>query len=147
MKLTIDQIFNKIINIVFCFILLGLAFAIAIGTFKLFAQIYMGIVSPQISLNYVELITGVLTLFVMVELSKSLVDYFKEHRLRMTFIVDAAIVFFIREMMIQAFQHKVDPPMIYAISFLLLVLTILRVSSIMMFQREVRMVSKMPDKD
>ena len=127
-------------DIVFVVILAALSLALAIGTVKLFANIWVLLTQQGVTGSYLALITDVLTLFVLVELSRSLVDYFQAHRLRMTFIVDAAIVFFIREIMIMVFQNKVTTEQVYALSVLLLVLTLLRVGSIFMYQRERRIV-------
>jgi uncharacterized membrane protein (DUF373 family) len=140
-KFSVDQIFNHVVNWIFGVILLALILGLSIGTGKLFISIWHIFSSTDVTGKFLELITDVLTLFVLVELSKSLVDYFHAHRLRMTFIVDAAIVFLIREVMIMLFQHKASPTDIYAISILLLVLTILRIGSIMMFQRESKIVA------
>lgn len=139
-KFDINTVFTRVVSLVFSVILLALTLALAIGTVKLFITIWQTFATPGVTGKYLSLITDVLTLFVLVELSKSLIDYFHEHRLRMTFIVDAAIVFFIRETMILVFQHKAEPTDLYAISALLLVLTVLRIGSILMFQRELRLV-------
>ncbi len=77
-----------------------------------------------------------LTLYVLVELSRSLVEYFSTNKLRLTFIVDAAIVFVIREMMITLFKHEFDPSMLYAFSAFLVVLGALRTVAVLMYQRE-----------
>lgn len=52
------------------------------------------------------------------------------------FIVDAGIVFVLREIMIKLFEHRITPEEIYALSVLLLVLGGLRIGSILVFQRE-----------
>jgi uncharacterized membrane protein (DUF373 family) len=140
MKYDINQIFNKVINIVFGAILIVLILAMAIGAAKMFLNVRNILLVPGVTGKYLELITDVLTLFVLVEMSKSLVDYFHTHQLRMTFIVDAAIVFFIREIMIMVFQHKTSPAEIYAFSALLMTLTVLRIGSIFMFQRELQII-------
>lgn len=140
MKIEPEIIFNKIINIAFAVILAVLTLAIIISTLKLFLSIWKMLYAPGITGKNIGFITDVLTLFVLIELSRSLAEYFHVHRLRMTFIVDAAIVFFIREIMIMVFQHKTSDSFIFSMSALLLVLTILRVSSIFLFQREKYMV-------
>jgi len=140
MKIEPEKIFNKIINIAFAVILAVLTLAIIISTFKLFLSIWKMLYTSGITGKHIGFIADVLTLFVLIELSRSLAEYFHVHRLRMTFIVDAAIVFFIREIMIMVFQHKTSDSFIFSMSALLLVLTILRVSSIFLFQREKRMV-------
>ena len=72
----------------------------------------------------------------MIELSRSLVDYFDSHRIRLTFIVDAAIVFIIREMLIGLFKHKIESLDLLALSAVLLVLGALRIASIVVHDRE-----------
>lgn len=141
MDFSFDNVFKKVIDIVFSIILLALILAMAIGAVKLFQNIWNLFFVSGITGRYLDLITDILTLFVLVELSRSLVDYFHVHRLRMTFIVDAAIVFFIREVMIMTFQHKITASDTYAMSALLLVLTVLRIGSIVMFQRELKVAS------
>jgi len=140
MAFNLNILFNRVVTIIFSAILLALVLALLIGCGKLFLGIWTTFTTPGVTGKYLNLITDVLTLFVLVELSKSLVDYFHSNRLRMTFIVDAAIVFLIREVMILVFQHKAAPAELYSISALLLVLTVLRIGSILMFQREVRIV-------
>jgi uncharacterized membrane protein (DUF373 family) len=85
------------------------------------------------------MVSDILTLFVLVELSRSLVEYFTTLRLRLTFIVDAAIVFMLRDLMIKTFEHEFSTADIYAMSTLVLVLGALRIASVMVFQREVQM--------
>jgi len=147
MDVNFHKIFNKVINVDFGVMLIALVIALGIGVIKLFYTIFQLLSSTGITGKYLDLITDVLTLFVLVELSKSLVDYFDTHRLRMTFIVDAAIVFFIRETMILAFQHKLQSADAYSMSALLLVLTILRIGSIFMFQRELKISVTTLEKD
>ena len=139
MKYDIDQLFEKVIKVVFGAILLVLIFAMLVGAAKMFLNVWTILRTPAVPGEYIKLITDVLTLFILVEMSKSLADYFHTQRLRMVYIVDAAIVFFIREIMILVFQHKTLPADIYAFSALLLALTILRVGSIFMYQRELKM--------
>ena len=86
--------------------------------------------------HYIDVITDVLTLYVLVELSRSLVEYFDSHRLRLTFIVDAAIVFIIRELLIIIFKHESTPDMLHAYSAILFVLGALCIGSVLVYQRE-----------
>ena len=114
------------------FIILG----IIIGAEQLFVTTWKLFSSGGITGHYLNIITDVLTLYVLIELSRSLVDFFHEHNLRLTYIVDAAIVFVLREILILLFKHEIKPDMIYALSVLLLVLGTLRVGSILLYQRE-----------
>ena len=130
------KLFNKVVGIVFGFMLLFITLGIIIGVIRLFMYTGDLIMEKELTMQYSKIISDVLTLFILIELSRSLVEYFNTKRLRMTFIVDAAIVFVLREVMIKLFEHKVTPDEIYALSALLLVLTVLRIGSVLVYQRE-----------
>ncbi len=130
------QLFNKIVDIVFAIILLFIMLGIAVGALQLFNTLWELLRFEGITGKYIDLIADVLTLYILVELSRSLVEYFNSHKLRLTFIVDAAIVFVIREILIGLFKHNLKPEMIYALTALILVLGILRIASIIVYQRE-----------
>ena len=147
MNVRSEKIFDVSVKAVFSLILVALAGVILAGAFKLFLQLWVTVNRGGITGQYLDFITDVLTLFVLIELSRSLVEYFKVQRLRMTFIVDAAIVFIIREVMILVFQHKAEPLELLALSAFLGVLTVLRIASIVMFHRERRMVETVAEED
>ena len=130
------QLFNKIVDVVFAIILLFIMLGIAVGALQLFSTLWELLKFEGITGKYIDLIADVLTLYILVELSRSLVEYFNSHRLRLTFIVDAAIVFVIREILIGLFKHNLKPEMIYALTALILVLGVLRIASIIVYQRE-----------
>ncbi len=128
--------FDRIIDLVFGVILLFITIGIMIGTEQLFITTWKLFHAGGITGHYLKIITDVLTLYVLIELSRSLVEYFNVHKLRLTYIVDAAIVFVLREILISLFKHEMKPEMIYALSMLIFVLGALRVSSIILYQRE-----------
>ncbi len=138
LHLRLRELFDKTVDVVFALILVFIICSIAIGAVQLFWSVWKLLNFEGITGHYINLITDVLTLYVMVELSRSLVEYFETHRLRLTFIVDAAIVFIVREILIALFQHKFEhePQMIYAYSALLFVLGALRTSAVLTYQRE-----------
>lgn len=132
----IRAVFNRIVDYVFGVILLFIILAIVLGTVQLFFSVWELLKLEGITGHYIDLIADVLTLYVLIELSRSLVEYFTCHRLRLTFIADAAIVFVIREVLIALFKHEVQPDMLYAFAAILFVLGALRVSSILVHQKE-----------
>ena len=134
-KAWFDQITGVIFGVILIFIMLGMV----IGTTRLFLTVLELISEPGVAERYLAMVSDILTLFVLVELSRSLVEYFDTLRLRLTFIVDAAIVFMLRELMIKTFEHEFGTAEIYAMSVLLLVLGALRIASVMVFQREMVM--------
>lgn len=132
-------IFDKTIAVVFSVMLLFLTLSIIIGVFHLFFILSKMIVHKELARDYLQIISDVLTLFILIELSRSLVEYFDTKRLRLTFIVDAAIVFVLRELMIQLFEHNIMPDQIFALSALLFVLGSIRIGSVLVYQREKKM--------
>jgi len=132
----IKALFDRTIDIVFGIILVFIVLAIAIGTIQLFITTWELLAFEGITGHYIDLIADVLTLYVLIELSRSLVEYFSTHRLRLTFIVDAAIVFVIREILILLFKHELRPDMLYALTAFLFVLGALRIASVLVYQRE-----------
>jgi uncharacterized membrane protein (DUF373 family) len=135
----LQKLFDKTVNIVFGLILVFIIAGIGIGAIQLIKSVWVLFRFEGITGHYIDIITDVLTLYVLVELSRSLVEYFRCNRLRMTYIVDAAIIFIIREVLINLFKHEIKPEMLYAISVFLLVLGALRIASIIVFQREKKM--------
>ncbi|MBT8120058.1 MAG: phosphate-starvation-inducible PsiE family protein [Gammaproteobacteria bacterium] len=128
--------YEKSVDIVFAIILVFIIFGVAIGTAQLFVTTWKLLAFQGITGHYIDIITDVLTLYVLIELSRSLVEYFNTHKLRLTFIIDAAIVFILREILITLFKHELKPEMLYAFSAFIFVLGALRIGSVLVYQRE-----------
>ena len=139
---TAMKIFDRAVNLIFVILLLFITFGIVVGVFHLSLQLGDLLANTDTTRNYVNIASGVLTLFVLIELSRSLISHFSEHRLRLTFIVDAGIVFVLREIMIKLFEQKISPDELYALSALLFVLGSLRTASVLVFQREKWLLAK-----
>lgn len=75
---------------------------------------------------------------ILIELSRSLVEYFSSHTLQMTPIIDAGIVFVLGHIMIDLFNHKFTNDSIYPLSFLLLALAVIRFSTSISFKIGIR---------
>ena len=134
--------FDRSVDVVFSIILVFIMLGIAIGTAQLFFTTWKLLAFEGITGHYIDIIADVLTLYVLIELSRSLVEYFNTHKLRLTFIIDAAIVFVLREILIMLFKHEIKPDMLYAFSAFLLVLGALRIGSVLLFQREKRIIDE-----
>ncbi len=132
----IRSYYDKTVDVVFGIILVFIIFSIGIGTAQLFVTTWKLLTFSGVTGQYINIISDVLTLYVLIELSRSLVEYFNTHKLRLTFIVDAAIVFVLREVLISLFKHELKPEMLYAFSTFLLVLGALRIGSVLVYQRE-----------
>ncbi len=142
MKERLLLVLEKTIAAVFAAIIVVLTLGVVIGTVRLFINLGTLAASGGVTGQYLKTISDVLTLFILVELTRSLVDYFSENRLRLTFIVDAAIVFVLREIMIKLFEHKISTEELYALSALLFVMGALRIASVLVYQREKQMTAE-----
>ena len=138
----IKDLYIKTISLVFAIILLFITLTMIIGVARLFYQLGELIQEGGITGNYLNIFTDVLTLFILIELSRTLFEYFTSHRIRLTPIIDAGIVFVLRHIMIDLFNHKLETDSIYALSVLLLVLGVIRFGSSFTYQREKRQVHK-----
>lgn len=146
MKIDFMKIFDRVVAVVFGAMMIVITLGLIIGVASLFMEIGDLLIERKLAAGYLKIISNVLTLFILIELLRSIVEYFSAKRLRMTFIVDAAIVFVLREIMIKLFEHKITPEEIYAMSALLLVLTALRMGSMLMYQRDTRIANELRNK-
>lgn len=128
--------FDKVVNVAFGSVIVMIIIAIVIGVVQLVLSISGLLEFKGISGHYIDFISDVLTIYVLVELSRSLIEYFHSHRLRLTFILDAAIIFIIRELLIGLFKHNLEPEMLYALSAFLFVIGALRIASIVVYLKE-----------
>ena len=139
MRINFKLVFDKVIAVVFSVMLVFITISIIIGVVRLFYILGEMIVHEELAQDYQKIIFNVLTLFILIELSRSLVEYFNTNRLRLTFIVDATIVFVLRELMIQLYEHKILPDQVLSLSALLFVLGAIRIGSFMVYQTEKKM--------
>ena len=108
--------------------MLFITLTLIIGVVRLFYRISELLQVGGITGSYLYIFSDVLTLFILIELSRSLFEYFTSHRIRLSLIIDAGIVFVLRHIMIDLFNHKLETQTIYALSVLLLVLGIVRIA-------------------
>jgi len=101
-------------------------------------RIYQLAVTNGVTGSYMQIFSDVLTLVILLELSRSLFQYFMEHTIKIQVIIDAGIVFVLRDIMIGLFEHKLKTDDIYALSFLLLVLGIMRIGIDLSFRKNLQ---------
>ncbi len=136
-------LFNKVIDLLFKLLIFFVVLVLAMGLVKMFLEVWTIMIASELKEAFGFIVTNLLTFFIILELFKSLVDYFREHRLKLTFIVDATLVFLLREVMIGLYQHQSSPSQICALAFLALVLGGLRTLAIVYSPMERRMVESL----
>jgi uncharacterized membrane protein (DUF373 family) len=128
--------FNRIVDVIVRLLMPLAIIALMLGIARVFLDLGAVYRSPSIGAGFDLLVTDILSMFVVIELLKSIMDYLEVHRIKITFILDAAVVFVIREVMIGLYKHAMGAGEIAALAALLLVLGAFRISAVMFSPRE-----------
>ena len=116
------RLFKKVIDIIIKLMIPLVTLALMMGIARIFIDLRVVFKSPTIAAGFDTMVTNILSMFIVIELLRSIIEYFEIHRLRITFIIDAAIVFILREVMVGIYQHKMDAVEIGSLAVLLLVI-------------------------
>lgn len=119
-------LFRKAIETIVKLLIPLVIFTVMIGVAKIIIDLRTVFRNPSIYSAFDIMITDILSIFVVIELLRSTIEYFEIHRFKITFIMDAVLVFILREVIIGIYQNKLDTMMIYALSLFLLVAGLLR---------------------
>ncbi|NLI30995.1 MAG: hypothetical protein GX423_13095 [Nitrospiraceae bacterium] len=122
--------FKKIADLIVKLLIPVVIITLLLGMVRLFVDFGHILGSTPLSTGFDMMVTNILSMFVVVELLRSVIDYFEYHRLKITFITDAALVFILREIMIGIYQHKISPAEIGALAGLLLAIGAIRTLAI-----------------
>jgi len=100
--------------------------ALMMGIARLVLDLRTVFGSQTIAIAFDMMVTNILSMFIVIELLRSVMEYFAVHRLKITFIIDAALVFVLREVMVELYRHSLQTTSILALSALILVMGCLR---------------------
>jgi uncharacterized membrane protein (DUF373 family) len=129
MSRTIKATYNNTIDVVFAIILVFISLTMVIGAAWLFCGVEELWQKGGVTGSYLYIFSDVLTLYILIELSRSLMEYFSSHRVSMTPIINAGIVFVLRHIMIGLFEHQLGTPTTYALSVLLVAMIAVQAGS------------------
>ena len=138
--------FNQVMDCFFKLLIFFVVLVLTVGLGRLFWEVWRIMAFSELKEAFGFAVTSLLTFFIILELFKSLVEYFREHRLKLTFIVDATLVFILREVMVGLYQHQSTPPQIAALALLALVLGAVRTLAIIYSPMEKSMVENLTDR-
>lgn len=125
------RLFKKIVDIIIKLLIPLVILTLMIGMARIFLDLKVVFRSPTISAGFDIMVTNILSMFIVIELLRSIVEYFEIHRLRMTFITDAAMVFILREVMVGIYQHTIEAVTMGALGVFLLVMGGIRTLAIL----------------
>jgi uncharacterized membrane protein (DUF373 family) len=118
----VDSMIKLMVPIVIIALMMGIA--------RLVLDLRAVFSSQTIAAAFDMMVTNILSMFIVIELLRSIIEYFAVHRLKITFITDAALVFVLREIMIGLYEHNLETGMIIGLAALILVIGILRTLAI-----------------
>ena len=131
----IMEVFRWAVDLVVKLMIPLVVVALMMGIARLFLDLWAAFRAQNISTGFDLLVSDILSMFVVIELLKSIVDYFEIHRLKLTLILDAALVFTLREVMIGVYRHTLHAADVGALAVLLLVIGGVRIGAVL-FLRE-----------
>jgi uncharacterized membrane protein (DUF373 family) len=120
------RLFKKVVDIIIKLMIPLVILSLMIGIARIFLDLKAVFKSPTIAAGFDIMITNILSMFIVIELLRSIIEYFEIRRLRITFITDAALVFILREVMVGIYQHKVNAVETGSLAILLLVIGVIR---------------------
>jgi uncharacterized membrane protein (DUF373 family) len=130
MELNRPSVFARVVDILVKLLLPVVIVALMMGIAKVFLNLWGVWRNQSLVSGFDTLVTDILSMFVVIELLKSIVEYFEIHRIKLTTIVDATMVFLLREVMIGLFTHRMGAAEIGAVSGLLLVTGAIRTAAV-----------------
>lgn len=103
MQKLFDRALKYIINVLIVYIILILT----LGLCKiLFFSTLMISGGQFLEFNLSIVVTDILTFLVIIELFKSFIEYFKAKRFRLHTMLDPAIIFIVRELIVKLYSHE-----------------------------------------
>ncbi len=122
--------FRKAVDILIKLMIPLVIIALMLGIARIFLDLRVVFTSTTIAAGFDLMVTNILSMFVVIELLRSIIEYFELHRLKITFITDAAIVFVLRETMIGLYQHSLAARDVIALAVLMLIIGSVRTLAI-----------------
>jgi uncharacterized membrane protein (DUF373 family) len=126
-RFNIQKIFDYALKLIINTLILFIIIVLIIGLFKTLFTLKLLLVTKDIELHLSHVVADILSFLVMIELFRSFVDYFKAKRIRLHSMIDPAIIFVVREIIVKLYTHDAGfETAIPAFSLLLLSLGVIR---------------------
>ena len=121
------DLFVQSIRFIVIVLTLFIIVVLLVGLFQTVREIKDFLFTGSVGHSFNVIVVDILTFLVIIELFRSFITYFEMHRFRLSTMIDPAIVFVIREMIVKLYGHQdLAWQSIAAFGFLLLCLGIIR---------------------
>ncbi|MBI9089812.1 MAG: phosphate-starvation-inducible PsiE family protein [Desulfobacterium sp.] len=139
----VHSLFNRALTYIINVLIIYIIMILILGLGKILLPIKLLLTGGEVNLELSHAITDILSFLVMIELFRSFIEYFKTQRIRLHTMIDPAIIFIIRELIIKLYTH--DPLLnstLIGFSVLLLCMGIIRSLAIVFSPKENRVLKK-----
>lgn len=124
-----NKIFKIAINLVTVIILYILLLALFVGVINIVLNI-KSILFGTLGGGFSQIVSSALTIFVIIDLFKTFVDYRDHEEIRIAYVTDATILIVMREIAVGVYDKNFDYQFILGSSVLLLILGIIKALSV-----------------
>ena len=135
--INIQTLFDHAIRYLINILILYIIFILAVGLWKTLLSV-TGLFSGQFSgLNLSTVVSNILTFLVMIELFRGFIDYFKAKRFRLHTMMDPAILFVVRELIVKLYAHEeISGQTLIGFSVLILAMGVVRTLAVCFSPKE-----------
>lgn len=99
-------IFRKSMQYIVKILMVFIILVLGIGLIKLIYGMTAILVSQHFGKAFNTIVTDILSFLVIIELFRSFIDYFEVHRFRLNTMIDPAIIFVIRELIVKLYNTE-----------------------------------------
>jgi Predicted membrane protein len=123
------KLFKKTTDVISTIFLYMLLLTLVLGMTKTLVDMHF-ILFDSLESGFNQMVTSILTVFVVIDLFKAFVDYQENDRIKLTDITDATILIVLREIAVGLYAQEFGYEFVLSLAILLLVLGIMRVLAI-----------------
>jgi uncharacterized membrane protein (DUF373 family) len=117
-------------NIIVDALIISVLFVLVVGTVQIFVRFPSMIKEDFFTTVSHSVLNDIMVVFIFVELLRVLIDYFKEERVKITYIADATLVFIFKEIWVRFSEPSFDPLKILAMSGAILAVAAVRTTAV-----------------
>ncbi len=130
-KRVLTKFYRAVSNFIIDALIIAVLFALLAGTLQIFIRLPVAFSKDFFSHVFHRLLNDVMVIFIFVELFRVLLGYFKEERVKITYIADATLVFTFKEIWVRFSDQSFEPIKILAMGAAMLVVVIVRTLAVL----------------
>ncbi len=123
--------YDKVVDVILKVMAPLVIVVLVIGVVDVFRDLWVFLQEGTQERSFGTLMASILSIFVLIELFRSILGYVQSHRLKLTLISETAIVFLLREIMIGVYQGKLTPEKLLALAAVVLVVGAIRTAAVL----------------